>query len=151
MGTESLSEIVDVQIKNVQNTSLTIKRLNKELPSGIRVFSMEEIAIGEPSPKIKESYFHVQVNGFFNKEAVDRFLLLKSCLAVKKQRKGEKIVDIRSQVKALNFLSNGKLELIVRHGIGPELKPTEIIKKVFAIPDSQIEGMKVLKIKSLIA
>jgi radical SAM family uncharacterized protein/radical SAM-linked protein len=150
VGTESLSEIVDVQVKNIRNTSLTIKKLNKELPSGIRVLSMEEIAIKKPPPRINESYFHIQANGYFNKEAVDRFLMLKSCLAVKKRRNGEKIVDIRSQVKALHVLSNGALELTVRHGKGPELKPAEIIKNVFTLHDSQIEGMRVLKTKSLI-
>ena len=151
VGTESLSEIVNVQIKNTQNISFIMRRLNKELPSGIRVFSMEEIPIGEPSPKMKESYFHIKVNGFFSKEAIDRFLMLKSCLAVKKQRKGEKIVDIRAQVKSLHLLSNGKLELVVRHGKGSELKPTDIIKKVFKLSDSQIEGMRIVKTKSLFA
>jgi len=150
VGTESLSETVDVQVKNIRNTSLTIKKLNKELPSGIRVISMEEIAIKEAPPRIKESYFHVQANGYFNKEAVDSFLMLKTCLAVKKRRNGEKIVDIRSQVKALHVLSNGELELILRHGEGPELKPTEIIKNVFSLHDNQIEGMRVLKTKSII-
>ncbi|MBE9592444.1 MAG: TIGR03960 family B12-binding radical SAM protein [Proteobacteria bacterium] len=150
VGTESLNEIVDVQVRNIQNTSLTIKKLNKELPSGIRVLSMEEIGIKESPPRIKESYFHIQMNGYFNKEAVDRFLMLKSCLAVKKRRNGETTVDIRSQVKALHVLSNGELELIVRHGKGSELKPTEIVKKVFMLPDSQIQGIRVLKTKSLI-
>ena len=150
VGTESLSELVDVQVKNIRDTSLTITKLNKELPSGIRVIFMEEIAIKEPPPRIKESYFHVQANGYFNKEAVDKFLMLKSCLAIKKRRNGEKIVDIRSQVKALHVLPNGALELTVRHGKGPELKPTEIIKNVFTLNDSQIEGMRVLKTKSLI-
>ena len=150
VGTESLSELVDVQVKNIRDTSLTITKLNKELPSGIRVIFMEEIAIKEPPPRIKESYFHVQANGYFNKEAVDKFLMLKSCLAIKKRRNGEKIVDIRSQVKALHVLPNGALELTVRHGKGPELKPTEIIKNVFTLHDSQIEGMRILKTKSLI-
>jgi len=76
--------------------------------------------------------------------------MLKSCLAVKKRRKGEKIVDIRSQVKALHVLPNGELELTVRHGKGPELKPAEIIQNVFTLHDNQIEGMRILKTKSLI-
>jgi radical SAM family uncharacterized protein/radical SAM-linked protein len=150
VGTESLSEIVDVQVKNIQNISLIIKKLNKELPSGIRVLSMEEIGIKETPPRIKESYFHIQMNGYFNKEAVDRFLMLKTCFAVKKRRNGETTVDIRSQVKALHVLSNGELELILRHGEGPELKPAEIIKNVFTLHDSQIEGMRILKTKSII-
>ena len=150
VGTESLGEIVDIQAKNIRDTSLTIKKLNEKLPSGIRILSMEEMAIKEPPARIKESYFYLQANGYFNKEAADRFLMLKSCLAVKKRGNGDKIVDIRSQVKALHMLSNGALELTVRHGEGPELKPTEIIKNVFALNDTQSKGISVLKTKSLI-
>jgi len=151
VGVKSLGEIIDVQVKNIQNTSLIIKQLNKELPPGIRVLFMEEIAIKEPPPRIKESYFHIQVNGTFNKDVVDRFLRLKTCLAVKKHKNDEKTVDIRSQVKALNLLSNGQLELVLRHGTGPGLKPAEIIKEIFNLPDSQIEGIRILKTKSFFA
>ncbi|MBW2332774.1 MAG: DUF2344 domain-containing protein, partial [Deltaproteobacteria bacterium] len=146
-GYHPMPKLSDVQAKNIQNTSLTIRKINKELPSGIRVLSMEEIGIKETPPRIKESYFYIQMNGYFNKEAVDRFL---TCLAVKKRRNSEITVDIRSQVKALNVLSNSELELIVRYGKGPELKPAEIIKNVFTLHDSQIEGMRILKTKSII-
>jgi hypothetical protein len=78
-------------------------------------------------------------------------LRLKTCLAVKKHKNGEKTVDIRSQVKALNLLSNGQLELVLRHGTGPGLKPAEIIKEIFNLPDSQIEGIRILKTKSFFA
>jgi len=149
VGVESLSEIMDVQVKNIQDISLTIERLNRELPSGIKVHLMEEISIKAPPPRIKESNFHVRIDGFFNKEDLDRFLSVNTFPVIRKRRNGDRTVDIRYLVKDLNLLSKDELELVVRHGIGPEMKPAEIIKEVFALPDSQMEGIRILKTKDV--
>jgi radical SAM family uncharacterized protein/radical SAM-linked protein len=150
VGIESLSEVMDVQVKNSQNTSLTIKRLNTELPSGIRVLLMEDVVTKVPPPRIKESHFHIKANGFFNKEDLDRFLRVDTYPVIKRHRSGDKTVDIRYLVKELHLLSKGELELVVRHGRGPEMKPVEIIKEVFGLTDSQIEGIGVLKTKGVL-
>ncbi|MBC8460503.1 MAG: DUF2344 domain-containing protein, partial [Deltaproteobacteria bacterium] len=147
VGTESLSEIMDIQARNIQNRSLAIERLNKELPSGIRILFMEEILIKAPSPRIEESYFHIKINGSFKKDDLDRFLRLKTRLVIKKHRNTERSVDIRSQVKEMNLLSKNEIELVLRHEGGPGIKPAKIIKEVFALSDSQIEGMRILKTK----
>ncbi len=150
VGTESMSEIIDIQVNNIQNRSLAIERLNKELPSGIRVHFIEEISIRNPSPQVKESYFNIKIDGSFNKEDLDKFLRSKTCLVIKQHRRGDRIVDIRSQVKGINLLSKDEVELVLRHGKGPEMKPAEIIKEVFALSNSQIEGMRILKTKCIL-
>jgi radical SAM-linked protein len=150
VGIESLGEIMDVQVKNIQNTSLTIERLNRELPSGIKVLSMEEIGEKPAAPRIKESHFHIKIHGSFNQEDLDRFLGVNTYPVVKEHRNGDRTVDIRYLVKDLNLLSTDELELVVRHGRGPALKPTEIIKEIFSLPDSQIEGVRILKTKGVL-
>jgi hypothetical protein len=69
------------------------------------------------------------------------------------QRHGDKerTIDIRSQVKALCLMAGDELELTTRHGIGPEMKPAEIIKEVFALSDAQVEAMRVLKTRSVLS
>ena len=151
VGMESLSEIMDVQVKVFKNTSLTIERLNKELPSGIRVPFIEEISIRDPSPQVKESYFNIKINGYLNKKDLDKFLRVNTYPVIKKHRNVDRTVDIRSQVKAINLLSKDEMELVVRHGRGPEMKPAEIIKEVFALSNSQTEEMRILKTKSVLA
>jgi len=150
VGMESLSEIMDVQAKNIQNTSLTIERLNRELPSGVRVLFMEEIAGKIPPPRIKESHFHIKIHGSFNQEDLDRFLRVNTYPVVKEHRNGERTVDIRYLVKELNLLSKDELELVVRHGRGPEMKSIEVIKEIFSLPDSQIEGVRILKTEGVL-
>jgi len=151
VGIESLSEVMDIHVKDSEHPSLGTERLNGELPSGIRVLFTEEVSIGSPSPQIKESHFRVTINGSFKKEDLDRFLKLNSYVAVvKKHRKGERTVDIRSQVKEIHLVSSDELELVVRHGRGPEMKPTEIIKEICALPENQVAGMKILKTKGVL-
>lgn len=149
VGIESLSEVMDIHVKDSEYPSLSTERLNGELPSGIRVLFTEEVSIGSPPPQIKESHFRVTINGSFKKEDLDRFLKLNSYVAVKKNRKGERTVDIRSQVKEIRLVSPDELELVVRHGRGPEMKPTEIIKEICALPENQVAGMKILKTKGV--
>jgi radical SAM-linked protein len=150
VGIESLDEIVDIQVKNVQDISQTIKGLNSELPSGIRVLSMEEISTRAPPPRIKESYFHIKLNGSFKKGNLDKFLRANTYPVIRQHGHAVRTVDIRSQVKALSHLSRDEIELIVRHGRSPGMRPAEIMREIFDLSDGQLEGMRILKTKCVL-
>ena len=149
VGMESLEEIMDFQAFSANCTSFVAETINKELPSGIKVVSIKEIPANTPSLKIKESAFHIKTDGSFNKTNMDNFLQLDTLFVNKKRKNGVKTVDIRSQVKELNLLSDKKLELILTHGNGPELKPVEIIERIFSLSNKQIDGLEILKTKGL--
>ncbi|MFB0520973.1 MAG: TIGR03960 family B12-binding radical SAM protein [Desulfatiglandales bacterium] len=151
VGTESLAEMVDIQVKNSQNTSQTIERLNRELPPGIKVLFMKEISTKAPPPRTKESYFCIKVNGSFSEASLDRFLRVDTYPVVRRHGNSDRTVDIRSQVRELNLLSKDEIQLVVRHGRGPGVKPAEIMREIFALPDSQMEEMRILKTKCVLA
>ena len=150
VGMESLEEIMDFQAFSANCTAFLTETLNKELPSGIKVVSIKEIPVKTPSLKIKESAFHIKTDGSFNKTNIDNFLKLNALFVNKKRKNDVRTVDIRSQVKELHLLSDKKLELIVTHGNGAELKPVEIIEKIFSLSEKQINGLEVLKTKGLL-
>jgi radical SAM family uncharacterized protein/radical SAM-linked protein len=151
VGIESLAEMVDIQVKNSQNTSQTIERLNRELPPGIKVLFMKEISTKAPPPRTKESYFCIKVNGSFSEASLDRFLRVDTYPVVRRHGNSDRTVDIRSQVRELNFLSKDEIQLVVRHGRGPGVKPAEIMRAIFVLPDSQMEEMRILKTKCVLA
>lgn len=151
VGVESLGEIMEVYLHDNKDISHTIERLNKELPSGIKVLSIKEIFTKEPPPQIRESNFRIKVQGSLREGDMNRFLESLAYPVVRKRGSNERTIDIRSQVKELHLLSSDELELVIRHGRGPEMKPAEIIKEVFALSDSQAEGMRILKTKSVLA
>jgi radical SAM family uncharacterized protein/radical SAM-linked protein len=150
VGVESLAEIVDIQVRNVRDTSRTIKELNSELPSGIRVLSMEEISTNAPPPRIRESYFHIKLNGSFTKGNLDKFLRANTYPVIRQHGDAERTVDIRSQVKALSPLSRDEIELVVRHGRSPEMRPAEIVREILDLSDAQLEGMRILKARCVL-
>jgi radical SAM family uncharacterized protein/radical SAM-linked protein len=151
VGLESMGEIMDIHVKDTRELSLPIEQLNKELPSGISVLLAEGVSIDSPPPQIKESHFRLTIHGSFKRDDLDRFLKLRSYIAVKRERNGERTVDIRSQVKVLHPISPHELELVTRHGIGPEMRPAEIIKEICALSEDELVGMRIVKIKGVLA
>ncbi len=151
VGVESLAEVVDLSLYDSGNISRTVELVNKELPPGIKALAMEEVLTEERPPQFKESTFHVTVQGSLREEDLARFLELPACRVVQKRGNRERSIDIRSQVKGLNLLSGGEIEMVLRHGGGPEMRPSEIIKEIFALTDSQAEQIRVLKTKGILA
>jgi radical SAM family uncharacterized protein/radical SAM-linked protein len=150
VGMESLSEVMDIYVNHTHSAGFTIDRLNGELPSGIEILYIREVAISAPPPQIKESTFQITINGCFNKEKLDRFLRATTFPAVKKRKSGEREVDIRPHVKKIVLVADDELELVLRHDEGPRLKPAEIMREIFGFSENQMEGMRVLKTKNVL-
>jgi radical SAM family uncharacterized protein/radical SAM-linked protein len=150
VGVESLDEVLDVSLYDSGNIRRTIDLVNRELPAGIRVFTIEEVLTTRP-PQVKESTFQVSLGGSVKEEDMIRFLRLSVCPVVQKRGNRERTIDIRSQVKGLRLLSGNQIEMVLRHDRGPEMKPSEIIGEIFSLTGSQAEEMRVLKTKSVLA
>ncbi len=150
VGMESIAEVVDVEARNIGDIAQAVERLNGELPSGIGVRFMKEISTKAPPPRIKESCFHIKMDGSFRIGNLDEFLGLNSYPVARRRGDAESTIDIRSQVKEINRLSRDEVELIVRHGRTPEMKPAEIIKEVFDLSNGEAERMRILKTESVL-
>jgi radical SAM family uncharacterized protein/radical SAM-linked protein len=151
VGVESLDEAVELSVYDSGNIPLIIELVNRELPPGIRALTIEEVMTKERSPQVRESTFHVTVPGFVREDDVLRFLELPSYPVVRRAGNRERAIDIRFQVKEIHLLSGDEIEMVMRHGGGPEMKPSEIIGEIFSLTDSQAEEIRVLKTKSLLS
>ena len=151
VGVESLDEVVDFSLYDTGNVPRTTESVNRELPPGIKALTIEEMLTKERPPRVRESRFHVTVRGSIREEDIIRFLELPACPVIRKRGKRERTIDIRSQVKGLHRLSGDEIEMILRHDGGPEMKPSEIIEEIFSLTHSQMEEMRILKTKSVLA
>lgn len=152
VGTESLEETVDIALNGAPDPSSIKQRLNCELPQGIEVGHVEDITTISKMPRLKESHFLVTITrAAFKKEYLNKFHQSTYFPVVKPNKKGERGIDAKPLVKSLTLISPEKIELVLRHTGGPELRPTEIVKKVFSLRDSNINGMKTLKTKQVLA
>jgi len=144
VGTKSLHETVDIHVHGVESARALEEQLANRLPEEIHLLSLEAWPLGAASPKLKESTYEIdfEEDGFRSAD-LDRFFLAESFPAVKKGKKGEKTVDLRTLVKSVDILGPSKVCLVIRHTGGPELKPAEMMKSIFSIPEDKI--LKVVK------
>jgi hypothetical protein len=73
------------------------------------------------------------------------FLDSSHCPVSTQKKGGEKIIDVRPLVKAMDFIPPNEIKLTLRHRSGPSLKPVEVIKAVFHLDDHKIKEIKILK------
>jgi radical SAM-linked protein len=152
VGTESLHETLEVELRGTPGPSDIIDGINHQLPRGIQVNSAEEIVPGKKKGKLRESHFVLTVKGSELREKdVNRFLETDHFPVLKTNKNGGAEVDARSLVKSMRLISSKSVELIFQHTTGPELKPVEILKSVFDLQGAPLEGLRVLKIKQVVS
>lgn len=146
VGIESMQETVDIDILESRPTPSIKELVNRQLPSGITVTSVEEIPLNKKKVRLKESHFLISLNGFKMQEKyVDRFLNSDYFPIVKAGKKGEHEINARPLVKSMKLILPNTLMLDLMHTSGPQLRPDQIIGGVFSLKDSLIKGIKIIK------
>ena len=146
VGTESMQETLEIEVDETQDISLLKEEINRQLPSGIAVTSVEEIVLNKQRRQLKESHFLITLNGVeLREEKLYGFLKSDYFPIVKTTKRGRHEINARAQVKDMNLISPNRIELVLLHTSGPESKPADIIKGIFSLNDSDVNGMKILK------
>jgi len=146
VGTESMQELVDIELVEAMDVPIIKERINRELPRGIDVTLVEEISPAKKRGCISESSFLITLNGPRCEEKdLQSFLESKHFAVVKTGKKGEHEIDARPLVRAISLVSPNKLKLTVKETEGPGLKPTEILKAIFSLNANDLLNISVLK------
>jgi len=145
VGTESIAELVDIELIEEVDILSVKEKINHELPHGIDVILVKEISHTKKR-RISESQFLITLKGPKIKEKdLKGFLESDHFSVVKTSKKGDHEIDARQLVSSISLVSPNKLQLTVRQTEGPRLKPTEIVKGIFSLTDDDLLNMDVLK------
>jgi radical SAM family uncharacterized protein/radical SAM-linked protein len=146
VGTESLEELMQVELLHAVDPSMVKERINAELPAGVEVTFVDEIPSGEKRPRITESRFLITFDRIEGKENhLTAFLQSDHFPIVKTGKTGQHEVDARSLVSDIAMVPPDKIRLTVKEREGPGLKPTEIIKGIFDLEDEDLRNLRVMK------
>jgi radical SAM family uncharacterized protein/radical SAM-linked protein len=145
VGTESMEELMQVEFLHPVDVSTIKERINAELPEGVDVTVVQEIPPGEKRVHISESRFLITLDLTNREKDLEKFLRSEHFPMVKKGKKGEHEIDVRSLVSDISLIPPDKACLILREREGPGLKPTEIMKGIFSLKDEDLRNMKVMK------
>jgi radical SAM family uncharacterized protein/radical SAM-linked protein len=146
VGIESMQETVDIETSETRPISSVKELVNRQLPSGITVTSVEEIPLNKKKIRLRESHFLISLNGYeIQEKDVDRFLKSDYSPIVKTGKKREHVINARSLVKSMKLVLPNAVRLDVKHTSGPQLRPDQIIGGVFSLEDSPVKGMRIIK------
>jgi radical SAM family uncharacterized protein/radical SAM-linked protein len=152
VGTESLQETLTIELKKTLDPNEVREKLNEQLPSGIRITSVEEVTRGRKAPRAIESTFLITVSGAdLDTEALERFMGSRDFILAKRGKNGEKRINIRPAVKEMQLVSSETVRVTIAHADGPELRPTEIIGGVFNLNDNRDAPLRVLKLGQVLS
>ena len=179
VGTESLAEFMDLDLVRYMKAEEFQKRLNKELPPGLRIIHASEMALkGRPLPTVFETdRFLVSLEDIgkeFSKEEVrDRLhqtLGSKVLILIQDKKKGIKEVNALESVERLQVVKRDAYvpSLSPQNGAPPlkelvgaefliemELKkkggvrPTEILRHILELTPEETGLLRVVKTESL--
>ena len=87
-------------------------------------------------------------SGSFDKKKSDYFFDLPELIITKTNRKGrEKKIDLKESVSAIEILEPSRLKMTLKTGPGKTVRPLEVIKNIFRIPEQEIKLASVTKLK----
>ncbi len=161
VGTESLSEIVDMELEGGIPPSEVMERLNQTLPPGIKIFEAVEVPLTFPSNHlIQRSIYWIPLDHLLSKEeamAMIRKAFEKGELKILQERKGKKrSIDILPLIEKMEIKEgrsdleegpNWGLELVFRTSSKGTAKPIEILGAVFGLKGESLAQLKVIKVE----
>jgi radical SAM family uncharacterized protein/radical SAM-linked protein len=146
VGTESLQETLDIELHGTSSTETIRQHVQARLPKGIELTSLEEADRTGKAPRVKESHYEIYLDGRrVAQDDLERFLESSTFPVNKTGKKGARVVDARLLVKKIALKAPYVIELVMSHGPGPELKPSDLIKEVFHMADQDVAGIRILK------
>ncbi len=151
VGMESLEEVCEIELRGSLPLAALRDRIDRQLPQGIKLTRMEDISHHQKKYKPRESHFHVSLDGIVvEPAAIEEFLRANSFPITKTTKKeGAHVIDAKPLVKSIKRLSPERLELVIRHGSQPELRPIDIVKGIFHLDEHQVSRVGLLKTRQI--
>ena len=144
---ESESESVYLMVSDNIKPEDVMKRLNSQLPEGLLVHTCV-LSSSRPRQEANnnKTYMISLHTGSFDTHKVDYFFNLPELIIIKKNRKGEKKIDLKESVSAIEILEPSKLKMELKTGAGKTVRPLEVIKNIFNISEQEIKLASVIKL-----
>jgi radical SAM family uncharacterized protein/radical SAM-linked protein len=149
LGTESLQEWADLQLRRMVSEEELKNALNRELPPFLRVTEVKTALAAAPKETVTECHYRLTLTGGRASEEHLQAFREKEAFYVKKAGKnGIKRIDAKPFIRDIRMVSPEVVDLRLKQGEGPVLRPAEIIKTIFDLPETAC--VRVLKTRQVL-
>lgn len=155
LGVESLTEFVDIDIKDEKDRDTFIERMNESLPEGIRILNMDVVE----KPKalttlMTHSLYEISVDGDLEKiqKVLDTVISSQELIFLKKNKKKRLVeMNIRTRIDSLEFnQTQGTIKALLLNSTDGALKPSELVKALNENYNLAMKPYKIIKTASFL-
>jgi radical SAM-linked protein len=148
LGVESLCETLDVGLAAQVGAAELASRLNRVLPAGMKILSAEALPGAPKPPRRAQSVYEVESpQPVFAAPAAAAFLDSREFPVVRRRPKGDRTVDVRVLVAALETADACHVKLALHQAEKGNLKVTELLGSIFALTDPQVRDLQIVKVQ----
>jgi radical SAM family uncharacterized protein/radical SAM-linked protein len=148
VGVESLCETLDVALAAEVSSDEIVSRLNQVLPTGLKILRAAGLPRGSKPPRVEQAVFQVESpEAVFDAAAAADFMDCREFPVTRRRPKGERLVDVRRLVAALEVQDAHNLQVSVITLEKANLKVTEILGNIFALTEPQTQDLHIRKIQ----
>jgi radical SAM-linked protein len=149
IGMESLCETLFLSVAEDTDPFLIIEKLNKQLPQGMSVLDCKQDQNIKSKNLITETYlYEVELQtGNFDKYRLELFEKVSEVVIERTNKKGVvKKIDLKKVIKSIDLVSPVKVRLALSYESGIRVRPSEIIKNIFALSEENLKSARIVKI-----
>jgi radical SAM family uncharacterized protein/radical SAM-linked protein len=149
VGLSSLGEFVDIQLVDWLNSDQIRNRLPTELFPGTRVLKISEVPLNSHLPQTHAHQFDVEMDKSCVDEQRVKEFISSTDWPVERSGKKSELLNLRKLIRNLyqRPINNGtiKISWTLEPGLEGEIRPELVLKSVFNLPDTVIQGLNVVK------
>jgi radical SAM family uncharacterized protein/radical SAM-linked protein len=148
VGVASLCETMDVGLAAEVGANDVVARLNQVLPPGFRILSAEVLPRAPKPPRVEQMTYQVESpKPVFTAVTAADFMACQDFPVVRRRPKGERTVDLRPLVAALEILDACHLHLQLHKTEKNNLKVTEVLSNIFTLNEPQTQDLRIVKVQ----
>ena len=147
IGMESLNELLYLTVPGNIIPETMAGLLNSRLPEGLSVFHCQTQTFRSKKNDLNSVRYVVTIkDSFFDERAFKIFNDSAEFMYTRSNRKGKiKKIDLKDWVLNIDMITQCKLQMTIRFYGGRTIRPFDVIKGIFRLPEEELKQAKVVK------
>jgi radical SAM family uncharacterized protein/radical SAM-linked protein len=146
VGMESLCETLYLTVSETTEPESIPEKLNRQLPEGLSVYNCT-MALKDAGSKPGNGCYEASLSaGGFDKTKLELYEMSSGVIIERTNKKGmTKKIDLKEAVGRIGLLSPGRLEMVLSSEPGKTVRPAEVLKRIFDLPEEQLKTARIVK------
>ncbi len=148
VGMESEEERLFMYFENQMAPVKIVNLLNRELPHGLLIAGCKPYHPSKNGNEKSARYRIRLLEGYFDKEEVDRFLQLSEFIFQDLSKKGKtRTTDLRKSVEKISFINLHAIEMTLKSYNERTVRPMEILTNCFKQDEKAVATVRIIKMR----